>query len=174
MAHLFSTAATPITDRNVDRVVRLQKESEQRRSGAEKLAGTITRVAGGTPFILLHVVWFAAWILANTGFLPGVPRWDPFPFGFLTLVVSLEAIFLSLLVLMAQNRMTQDADRRALLDLQINMLAEQESTATLQMLEKICKHLGITFKPEEETQLAADTDIAELAKTLEEKLTDGQ
>lgn len=88
-------------------------------------------------------------------------------------MVSLEAIFLSLLVLMAQNRLTKDADKRAHLDLQINMLAEQESTATLKMLEQICQHLGITDRGEEEHELATATDVSELAKSLDDKLTSG-
>lgn len=128
-------------------------------------------VAGSVLFIVLHVVLFTLWIGLNLGLMPRVSPWDSFPFSFLTLVVSLEAIFLSLLVLMAQNRLTKDADKRAQLDLQINMLAEQESTATLQMLEKICQHLGVDYKADEEKQLAQKTDVVMLAKALDEKLT---
>ena len=87
-------------------------------------------------------------------------------------MVSLEAIFLSLLVLMTQNRLTKDADKRAQLDLQINMLAEQESTATLRMLEKICQHLGIAHAVDEAQQLAKNTDVNRLAKTLDDQLTE--
>ena len=128
-------------------------------------------VAGSVFFIVFHVVLFTLWIWLNLGLMPRVSPWDPYPFNFLTLVVSLEAIFLSLLVLMAQNRLAKDADKRAQLDLQINMLAEQESTATLQMLEKICQRLGIVYKADEEQQLAQNTDVIKLAKALDEKLT---
>ena len=160
-----------ITEKNVEAISRLEKQAVEGRSSSERIAELITRYAGGVVFIILHAIWFTVWILFNLGMIPGIAPWDPFPFSFLTLVVSLEAIFLSLLVLMTQNRLTRDADKRAHLDLQINMLAEQESTATLQMLEKICKHLGVSFEAEEEKQLAKNTDVNVLAKTLDEKLT---
>jgi uncharacterized membrane protein len=173
MASLPSARPNAITERNIEDIVRLQQDAEKTRSRAERLADLVARVAGSTPFIILHVVWFALWTILNTGMISGVEPWDPFPFSFLTLVVSLEAIFLSLLVLMAQNRLTKDADKRAHLDLQINMLAEQESTATLRMLEQICQHLGITHRSEEEHELATATDVSELAKSLDGKLTAG-
>ncbi len=160
-----------ITERNVQAISRLEKQAIQARSASERFAELVTRYAGGVVFIILHAIWFTAWILFNLGMVAGIAPWDPFPFSFLTLVVSLEAIFLSLLVLMTQNRLTRDADKRAHLDLQINMLAEQESTATLQLLEKICQHLGVSFEAEEEKQLAKNTDVNVLAKTLDEKLT---
>lgn len=160
----------PIAEKNIEAIARLEKKSVQSRTLGERTAEMVTRVAGGVAFIVIHVIWFTLWIAGNVGLIPGVPPWDPFPFSFLTLVVSLEAIFLSLLVLMTQNRLTRDADKRAQLDLQINMLAEQESTATLQMLEKICQHLGVDYEADEETQLAKNTDVNMLAKTLDEKL----
>lgn len=160
-----------ITAKNIEDISRLEKQSIQNRSSGERLAESVTRVAGGVPFIGLHVTWFMLWITLNIGLISNIQPWDPFPFSFLTLVVSLEAIFLSLLVLMTQNRLTKDADKRAHLDLQINMLAEQESTATLQMLEKICEHLGIEYEAEEEQQLAKNTDVIKIAKTLEEKIS---
>ena len=160
-----------ITTKNIEDISRLEKQSIQNRSSGERLAESVTRVAGGVPFIGLHVTWFMLWITLNIGLISNIQPWDPFPFSFLTLVVSLEAIFLSLLVLMTQNRLTKDADKRAHLDLQINMLAEQESTATLQLLEKICEHLGIEYEAEEEQQLAKNTDVIKIAKTLEEKIS---
>jgi len=166
-----SAVPEPITQKNIEDILRLEQQSVHNRSGAEQLADTVTRVAGSMPFIVFHVVWFTLWTILNLGVIPGVRPWDPFPFSFLTLVVSLEAIFLALLVLMAQNRLTKDADKRALLDLQINMLAEQESTATLKMLEKICTHLGIEYEAEEEQQLAKATDVDVIAEKLDEKLT---
>lgn len=172
MTRLPSARPNAITEQNIEDIVRLQQDAQKNRSRAERLADLVARVAGGTPFIIFHVAWFGAWVVLNLGAVSAIPPWDPFPFSFLTLVVSLEAIFLSLLVLMAQNRLTKDADKRAHLDLQINMLAEQESTATLRMLEQICRHLGITDQGEEEHELEAATDVSELAKSLDDKLTE--
>lgn len=164
-----SKSPDSITDKNIDDINHLERQAILNRTPSERFAEKVTRFAGGMPFIGMHVLWFVLWITLNVGAIPGIQPWDPFPFSFLTLVVSLEAIFLSLLVLMAQNRLTKDADKRAHLDLQINMLAEEESTATLQMLEKICKHLGISYEADEAEQLAKATDVIKIANKLDEK-----
>ena len=161
----------PITEKNIENISRMEKQSVLNRSAGERLADFITRMAGSTAFIIFHLIWFMVWVGLNVGMFSKIAPWDPFPYSFLTLIVSLEAIFLSLLVLMAQNKMNQDADKRAHLDLQINMLAEQESTATLQMLEKICQHLGVPYEAKDAQHLAKNTDVNKLAKTLDEKLT---
>ena len=161
-----------ISAKNIEDIRRLEQAAVAKLSRGERLAQSVTQVAGGAPFIAIHITWFVIWITLNVGLVTSVQPWDPFPFSFLTLVVSLEAIFLSLLVLMTQNRLTRDADKRALLDLHINMLAEQESTASLKMLEKICKHLGIDYVAKEAAQLAKNTDVIEIAQKLEDKISD--
>lgn len=159
-----------ISAKNIEDIRRLEQASVLKQSRTERIAQWVTQVAGGAPFISMHIAWFVIWITLNIGLLKSVQPWDPFPFSFLTLVVSLEAIFISLLVLMAQNRLTRDADKRALLDLHINMLAEQESTASLKMLEKICEHLKIDYVAEEAQQLAENTDVSQIAEKLEERI----
>jgi uncharacterized membrane protein len=145
------------------------------RTISERIAGFATKHAGSMTFVVFHVMWFGAWILVNLGFVEGLAPFDPFPFGFLTFMVSLEAIFLALLVLIAQNRMAKEADKRALLDLEINTLAEQESTKTLEMLQAICGHLSLPIDGEEEaTELAQKTDVQALAEELDEKLPHSQ
>ncbi len=154
---------------NIEKIISLEKQSLQNLSPVEKLANTVTAFAGSTPCILLHIIWFGGWIVVNTHMIPGITPFDPFPFSFLTLVVSLEAIFLTLLVLMSQNRMTKEADKRAQLTLQIDMLDEQETTAILRMVQKIGQHLGLE---EEMKDLTADlteaTDIDSIAKKIDE------
>jgi uncharacterized membrane protein len=154
---------------NIEKILTLEKQSLQKLSPVEKLANKVTAFAGSTPCILLHLIWFGGWIVVNTHMIPGIIPFDPFPFGFLTLVVSLEAIFLTLLVLMSQNRMSKEADKRAQLTLQIDMLDEQETTLILRMVQKIANHLGL----EEETKdilpdLSEATDIDSIAKKIDE------
>jgi uncharacterized membrane protein len=91
-------------------------------------------------FVWAHLIGFAAWIVINI--IPGVAHFDPFPFTFLTLIVSLEAIFLSTFILISQNQETRLSERRNHLDLQINLLAEQENTKKLTLLERIAKKVG--------------------------------
>ena len=156
--------------KNIESIMRLDEQTSRQRSTAEHVADKITTFAGSTPFIIFHIVWFGGWILVNLRLIPGVSPFDPFPFSFLTLVVSLEAIFLALLVLKSQNRMTKEADKRAHIDLQINMLAEQEGTKILNMIQRIGKHLGLEEEIDEAMeQLSQETDVNQVAKTLDEK-----
>jgi len=106
------------------------------RTRAEQLSDWIACTAASTPVLLLHVVWFTLWISANAGVLHSVKALDPFPFPFLTMAVSLEAIFLALFVLASQNRLARQSDKRSHLDLQIDLLAEREMTAVLSLLQE--------------------------------------
>ena len=90
-------------------------------------------------FLLRHVFFVAAWTCLNLGFVPGLRPFDPFPFGVLSVVVSSEALFLTIFVLISQHRMVRQAEKRAHFDLKLGMLAEQELTALLQMQRKICQ-----------------------------------
>ena len=159
--------------KNVATISRLEEKTKLSRSVAVRLADAVNHFAGSPTFILFHVFWFGLWILVNLRVLPVVAAFDPFPFNFLTLVVSLEAIFLSLLVLMAQNRMTKEADKRAHLDLQINMLTEQQGTLILGLLQKVCQRLDIDAELDDVMQeMAEETDVHGLAEILEENLPD--
>lgn len=161
------TAAFAV-QKNIETVMELEKGAVESRSAAEIVADKITTFAGSTPFIVLHIIWFGGWILINEGIIPGLSPFDPFPFSFLTLVVSLEAIFLTLLVLMSQNRMAKEADKRAHLDLQINMLDEQETTLILRVVQKIANHLGLEEEMDESMKdLCEQTDVNLVAQNLD-------
>ena len=129
----------------------------------------MTAAAGSPLFIVGHAIWFSGWIAINV--TSGRP-FDPYPFRFLTLVVSLEAIILSAAVLMTQNRMQRQADKRAHLDLQVNLLAEQELTTMLKMLTAICQRVGVTVAGARRpvNQLVKDADIPTIAVALDRKL----
>jgi len=111
------------------------------RNWVERVADRMTRLASSTGFLIFHVLWFAAWMLFNTRLLPIRP-FDPFPFGLLTMVVSLEAIFLSIFVLMTQNRESYIAELREELALQVNLRMEAEVTKTLQLVAGLYTRLG--------------------------------
>jgi CRP/FNR family cyclic AMP-dependent transcriptional regulator len=105
--------------------VNVNEEFEEQLTPSERFADLIAAVAGSVPFAALHVVWFTAWITINTTDL-GIPRFDPFPFGLLTMIVSLEAIFLSIFVLISQNRQAEKDRMHAEVDYQVNVRAELE------------------------------------------------
>ena len=163
------TTSAATIQKNIETIFELEKKAVESRSTAENIADKVTRFAGSSPFIIIHAAWFAVWIIANEAIIPGIKPFDPFPFSFLTLVVSLEAIFLTLLVLMSQNRMTKEADKRAHLDLQINMLGEQETTMILRMVQRISEHLGLKQdKNKSVEELSEETDIHQVAQKLDE------
>jgi uncharacterized membrane protein len=155
-------------------MARLESAMLHHQSATARLSGAVCRLAGSGTFIIVHLVWFTSWVLVNLGKVPGIEPFDPYPFTFLTMVVSLEAIFLSIFVLISQNHMAHLADRRAHLDLQINLLAEQENTIMLRMLRRLCEKQGIKHDKEEDEgeSLFAKTDLEALMKDLEEHLPD--
>ena len=150
---------------NVQAIAKLERETIDQQSPIDRLTAGITRVLGSTTFIAIHAVWFAIWIVLNSTRSP----FDAYPFSLLNLIVALEALFLTSVVLMTQNRMAQLADRRAHLDLQINMLAEQELTAMLHMLHALCTQAGVSVSIHDERvqQLLKETDIRKIAVALE-------
>lgn len=119
----------------------IKAQQSARRTTLQVVADAANDVASSTPFLFGHVLWFSAWILYNTGAL-GFEPFDPFPFGFLTLVVSLEAIFLSIFVLMSQKRESAIAELREELALQVNLRIEEEVTKTLQLVSGLYTRLG--------------------------------
>jgi uncharacterized membrane protein len=129
-----------VTRQNVMAMRQLEEAAANRRTGADRVAAAIARFCGRMSFVWMHVAFFATWIGYNS--LPGFTAFDPYPFTFLTLVVSLEAIFLSTFILISQNYDMRVAERRNQLDLQINLLAEQENTKMLQILERIARKVG--------------------------------
>lgn len=164
--------ADSVARENIAAIANLQEHSVQKRSAFARVCDGIAQVAAREFFLIVHVVWFAAWLIINTGLFPFVPRFDPFPFTLLTTVVSLEAIFLTLFVLGSQNRLTQDADKRAHLDLQVNLLSEQEMTMVLRMLREVCEHLDLheTISTPKFTELVKRTDVRQLAEQLDAQL----
>jgi uncharacterized membrane protein len=131
-----------IIEQNIRTIIDLRKKAEDQRTFQERLADVITEFSGRMAFAFFHIVWFGIWIVVNLGFL-GIKPFDPYPFGLLTMVVSLEAIFLATFVLITQNRLSAEADRREDLDLQMDLLTEHELTRVLKMLDAIQDKLGI-------------------------------
>jgi uncharacterized membrane protein len=140
-----------IIEQNIHTIVNIRQATANKRTREERLADVITEFSGRMYFVYFHIVWFAIWISINLGFF-GLKPFDPFPFGLLTMIVSLEAIFLATFVLISQNRLSAEADRRADLDLQMGLLTEHELTRALKMLDEIQDKLGIENDADQELQ----------------------
>jgi uncharacterized membrane protein len=140
-----------VIERNIRTLIRLRSKADRSRGLQDRLSDAVTTFSGQMVFVYIHMVWFGTWILLNTGRF-GVVPFDPFPYGFLTLVVSLEAIFLATFVLISQNRLSGEAENRTNLNLQIALLTEHEVTRVLQMLDAIQDRVGI--ENDEDSELA--------------------
>ena len=147
------TGLSPVLERNI-RALQLRRQREEKEATIEeRVAEAITRFTGSMRFVYLHLAFFGFWLVANLGWVPGVPAWDP-SFVVLAMVASVEAIFLSTFVLISQNRMAAAADKRADLDLQISLLAEHEVTRLVTLVSGIAERM--------EVKTEADADLKEI------------
>jgi uncharacterized membrane protein len=118
--------------RSTDEILRrrvarnINEEMQIRTTTIDRVADVIAEFSGSILFFFLNLVWFTVWIGWNV--MPGVPHFDPYPFGFLTMTVSLEAIFLSIFVLVSQNRQAAKDRLRADAEYEVNLKAELEVT----------------------------------------------
>lgn len=159
-----------LTKRNIQTVADLENATRDQRSPADRIADRIADFCGSMAFVYVHLVWFIVWIGLNVPPTPRRLHFDPFPFSFLTLTVSLEAIFLSAFILISQNRQGRISERRNHLDLQINLLSEQENSKILTMLSRIQERLGIEDSDPEVNVLEEATRPESLAEQIEEIL----
>jgi uncharacterized membrane protein len=165
------TTATPV-QKNIQAIIKLEEEAFHSMSRGERISNAVANFVGRISFAGYHIIWFGVWALMNVGLVPGVTPFDPFPFSLLTMVVSLEAIFLSIFLLISQNAMNRKADHRAHLDLQVNLLAEQEATQMLRMIRRICRKLDVEVDDlyEELEHLEKKTEVHEVVNELKERL----
>lgn len=162
---------------NKDRLVRHQekiesfrKEHDLKRTIFDHLVDEITEFSGSFSFLLTNTVFFAAWLILNTNIIPTIVPFDPFPFGLLTTIVSLEAIFLSIFVLLSQNRQAKVADLREETNLQVDLISEKEITKLIQMQAIIMKRLGIKIEGDEELEHMMDkVDTRRIKRELEKE-----
>jgi uncharacterized membrane protein len=172
MDAINQAATPPSAEANINQVVKLEEEAARERTLADRISDAIANFVGSILFVVIHVVWFAVWAGMNVGVLGFSWKFDPYPFQLLCMLVSLEGVLLSTFVLIKQNRMSQRADQRAHLDLQVNLLSEKEITKVLQMQRLICRRLGIeeADTDPEALELSQVTAIDNLAHTLVEKM----
>lgn len=136
-------------------------KADKNRTFFERLADTFTGIFGSVPFLTLNAVWFFVWIAINLGFVPGIEPFDPFPFGLLTMIVSLEAIMLATFVLISQNRTEKIDDLRQETDLQIDITTEREVTKVLELLIKLLEKNGV--------DLSGDQHLKKMLQNISEE-----
>jgi uncharacterized membrane protein len=162
-----------VIDQNMEALLQRQREDEKDRSLQEKIAGGITRFAGSMAFVYLHLAIFGSWIAVNLGLLPIVSPFDP-TLVILAMVASVEAIFISTFVMISQNRMASESEKRAELALQISLLNEHETTRIITMLSAITDKLqvGTEVHPEELAELKKDVSPEVVLEEIERRKPD--
>ena len=157
--------------KNIEAIAQLEREALHQRSWTERLSESTVKVIGSIAFLSLNAVLMGAWTLINLNMVPGVKPFDRFPFGILALIVSGESIILTIFVLISQNRLMRQSDRRAHLDLQVGLLAEQELTVLVEMLQKLCEHAGVNADYSKHARNFGEaTDVLKIARELDEKI----
>lgn len=162
---------SPVAE-NIAAVAGLEAEALHRRTAADRASDAIAAFVGTIGFVVLHLIWFVLWASINTGLVPFLPAFDPYPFQLLCMIVSLEGVLLATFVLIKQNRMSYISDRRAHLDLQVNLLAEREITRLLQVTEAIARRIGVTDQIGRAGEMAEETKVEKLVTELDRKLTE--
>jgi len=162
-----SSAEEAVT-KNIEAILRLEDAAMRRRTWADLLADRIAEFTGTIWFVAMHLLWFGAWAAVNIGLVPILPAFDPYPFQLLCMIVSMEGVLLATFVLIKQNRMSYLSDRRAHLDLQINLLAEREVTRLLQVTGDIARKLQVERR-HAAGGLEADTEIETLMHEIDRR-----
>jgi uncharacterized membrane protein len=158
---------------NIETVARMEQEFLEHRSVTDRIGDAIAGFAGTMTFVILHFVWLITWFTVNSGLIPGIKPFDPYPFILLAMIVSIEGVLLSTFVLIKQNRMSRRADHRDHLNLQIDLLAEKEITKMLQLQRKLCEHFGLNVANDPEAiEMSRHTAVEDLAQELQRKLPD--
>lgn len=136
-----------------------------------RLSDFMTSGFGSMGFLLFNMLLFIAWIILNTNIIPGVPVFDPYPFGLLTTFVSLEAIFLSIIVLISQNRASHIADVREEMDLQLDVITEKEITKIMELVVKLAEHQRLDLKDDKTlAEMLQPIDVNKIERVLEKQM----
>jgi uncharacterized membrane protein len=141
-----------------------------KRSLLTRFADTLTAWCGSAFFLLANAIIFFLWILINSDYFPFIPTFDPYPFGLLTMIVSLEAIFLSIFVLISQNRSSNTSTLRDEVNLQVNMITEQEVTKILQLLAEMRRQMGINKVDRELDQMIQRINENRIEQEIESQI----
>ena len=151
-----------------EKIESFRQEHDKKRTILDKFSDEITELSGSFIFLIVHAAFFIVWIAININLIPGIPVFDPYPFGLLTMIVSLDAIFLSIFVLLSQNRQAKVGELREETNLQVNMIVEKEITKLIQMQAIMMKRMGIKIEGDDELEEMMETiDTHSIKKQLE-------
>jgi uncharacterized membrane protein len=158
MSRTARERTSPILERNIRALAELAEVQQKAVSFEDRIAMGVSRFAGSMRFVYVHAVVFGIWAAADLGYIPGIRGFDPALIG-LNTVATIEAIFLATFVLIAQNRMSINAETRNHLDVQVSLLTEHETTHILRLVAAIGEKMGVAE--------ASDPEIEQLIRRVE-------
>ena len=166
-----ASASSRAVPQNQKTAKSIKAKADEKRSFMEMVADRTTDLFGSNIFLFGNVLFFVAWIVINTGLIPGIEPFDKFPFPLLTTAVSLEAIILTILVLISENRAAKVATLREEVQLQVNILTEEEITRIMWMLVRLLQKNDIPI-PEDERlkEMLRETDIEKIEKRMQKQV----
>lgn len=147
-----------------------RSRADAKRTLSDKIADNLTSRFGTVAFLIINAVWFSVWIVLNTNIIPGVEPFDPFTFGLLTMTVSLEAIFLAVVVLISQNRAAKIAELREEIDLQVTSISENEVSKVIEMLRLLLEKNGVRLDDPEIEEMVRPVRSEDIERILEKQL----
>lgn len=161
-----------ITCYNLSVIIKsIKTKANLKRNWIEKLADLLTQKFGTVVFLSINAIWFTVWLVINLDLIPGMKPFDPFPFGFLTMIVSLEAIFLAVIVLISQNREEKITDLREESSLHIGIFNERELTKVLELLVLLLKKNSIDVSEDKQLQrMLKPFDMERVERVLENQV----
>ena len=175
LGHLSKSVHEKMLHERRERIRSFKAKMDSERSFTDKIADFMTESFGTVMFFSVNALFFGIWMLINTGLIASLPVYDPFPYGLLTMLVSLEAIFLSVIVLISQNRAARVAELREEIDLQVNVKAEQEITKLLIILDRVHDHLGLPPEDDEElVMMKQKTDLDEIEREIIQEMKENK
>lgn len=149
----------------------IRAKANARRSHSEKFADWMTDVFGTIEFLWFNIIWFALWLLINSNLVPFIPVFDPYPFGVLTMIVSLEAIALAVIVLISQNRAARISELREEIDIQVNMIVETEVTKIMKLMAILLEKNGVSISSDPELKkMLEPMDIERIEGEIEKQI----
>lgn len=160
-----------LSERRRQFVRSFEAKSLRSRSTLTQISDKLTAFCGSSFFLVSHLIFFSIWIPTNIGIIPGIAPFDPFPFGLLTMVVSLEAIFLSIFILVSQNRSSYIGTLRDEVHLRVNLIAEEEITKVLELLAEIRAEMGIKRKDYELDTMLERIDTNYIERSIMDQMS---
>lgn len=138
----------------------------KKRSWAIRMADKLALFFGSVQFLIITFAFFGLWVIINLGLIPAIPVFDPYPFVLLITTVSLEAIILTVVVLMSQNRQNYVNSLREEIDFQVNKITEKEVSKILRVLVKIAEKQGIKITDKEVEEMIEDVEVSYIERRL--------